>query len=376
MRFLTLVMCLFVFPLSFFLHTNSVLAQEVKEESLSGVVTKILEETETEFEGTAQKYQKLQVLITDGSLADRSLIIENGGVATTNSIFYKEGDEVIVSYLENPDGEELFYIVDYQRQKPLLLLFVLFATLTVLIGGLRGLSSIFGMILSFFVIALYIVPKIASGVDPIFVAVTGSGLIIILTFYLSHGVSRKTHIAVVSTLLTLLITGLLGSAFIEATRLTGFASEEASFVQTEISQTLNMKGLLLAGIIIATVGILDDITISQASIVLELKKANAKLKGIDLFIRSMRVGRDHISSLVNTLVLVYAGASLPLLLLFVENPRPFGMLVSFEMVADEIVKTLIGSIGLICAVPITSALAAYLYSRTKSVKEVGHTHSH
>ena len=166
------------------------------------------------------------------------------------------------------------------------------------------------------------------------------------------------------TLIALIITGILSSVFVEAARLTGFASEEAGFLRVA-RQMINIKGLLLAGIIIGVLGILDDITISQSAIVFQLKEANKKLKFNELYKRAMNVGQDHISSMVNTLVLVYAGASLPLLLLFIDNPQPFFEVINYEIIADEIVRTLVGSIGLILAVPITTLIAALVSNKKK-----------
>jgi len=156
----------------------------------------------------------------------------------------------------------------------------------------------------------------------------------------------------------LIITGVLAGFFVESAKLTGFASEEAGFLQIARGGTINIKGLLLAGIIISTLGVLDDVTVSQSSIVNQLKETDKNLSFEKLYQRAMKVGQDHISSMVNTLVLVYTGAALPLFLLFIDNPHPFLEVINYEIVADEIVRTLVGSIGLILAVPITTFIAA------------------
>ena len=154
--------------------------------------------------------------------------------------------------------------------------------------------------------------------------------------------------------------------FVESAQLTGFASEEAGFLQTIKQGSVNIKGLLLAGIIIGVLGVLDDITISQSAIVFQLKETNEKLGFFELYKRAMNVGQDHISSMVNTLVLVYTGAALPLLLLFIDNPHPFSEIVNYEIIADEVVRTLVGSIGLILAVPITTVIASLVAEQTKT----------
>jgi uncharacterized membrane protein len=184
-------------------------------------------------------------------------------------------------------------------------------------------------------------------------------LIIPATFYPSHGLNRKTSIAILSTICALLITGFLANFFLDFAKLSGLSSEEAGFLQTMNPEVFtNMRGLLLAGIIIGVLGVLDDVTVSQASIVWQLKIANPQFTKVELYKRAMEVGRDHISSMVNTLVLVYAGASLPLLLLFNDAAKPFAEIINYEILADEIVRTLVGSIGLILVVPISTFLAA------------------
>lgn len=308
------------------------------------------------------------VRLEDGPNAGRQIVIED--LAASNRDQVETGDDVLVTTLiaydvnGNPTGTD-YVISDFVRSDALVFLFLIFAVLTVAVGGWRGLSSLVGMALSFAVIFLFILPQIIAGWNPVLVAVLGSAVIIPITFYLSHGINKKTSIAVAGTLITLVITGILASVFVNAARLTGFAAEEASFLTFGNEGAFNMKGILLAGIIIGVLGVLDDITVSQASIVTELKEANAKLTQKELFLRAMRVGKDHIASLVNTLVLVYTGASLPLLLLFIENPLPFDQVINYEVIADEIVRTLVGSIGLIMAVPITTFLASTILTRKK-----------
>jgi len=160
-----------------------------------------------------------------------------------------------------------------------------------------------------------------------------------------------------STFIALVITGILANVFVEVAKLTGYASEEAGFLQVAKQGMMNIRGLLLAGIIIGTLGVLDDITVSQAAIVQQLKEISSKISPKELFSRAMNIGRDHIASMINTLVLVYTGASLPLLLLFIDSSHSFSEVINYEIIAVEIIRTLVGSIGLIAAVPITTFLA-------------------
>ncbi len=360
------VLFLFLMVLLIF-RVGGVWAQGQDEEVLEGVVSGVVEEHETEVGreevkkiagAEKQLYQKLKVLITIGSIKDQEVEVEVGVVPAVGQPKYKRGDEVILTKTKNVEGEEVFYIRDFVRRNSLFWLFLIFVVLVILIARLRGVGSILGMGVSFTVIFLFLLPQINRGKDPIVVAILSSIVIIPVTFYFSHGLNRKTTVAILGTLLTLVLTGILASFFVGATRLTGYASEEAGFLQAQMDGGVNIRGLLLAGIIVGLLGILDDITVAQAAVVEQIKRANVSLKGAELFWRAMEVGKDHIASMVNTLVLVYAGAALPLLLLFVNNPNPFSEVINYEIVAEEIVRTLVASIGLVAAVPITTFLAA------------------
>ena len=303
------------------------------------------------------------MLVTKGSLKDEKIIIESGTIPLANLQKYQEGTRVIVSYSKDFEGNDFFYITDYVRRDSLLWLFIIFVVLVAVIARWRGMTSLLGMGASFFIIFKFILPKILAGSDPIQIAIIGSLFIIPVTFYLSHGFNKKTTVAVIGTVIALIITGVLAGIFVESAKLTGFASEEAGFLQVAKQGSVNIKGLLLAGIIIGVLGVLDDITVSQSAVVFQLKKANPKLKFEELYKRAMDVGQDHISSMVNTLVLVYTGAALPLLLLFINNPHPFSEIINYEIITDEVVRTLVGSIGLILAVPITTIIAVLSVER-------------
>lgn len=366
-KFLTFVAIL-VFGL-FFLSTQ-IRAQESdivqhKEETLEGNVTQILEEKNiVSQEGEDQHlYQKLKIFITKGSLKDSEIIVESGSVFSVNTPRYKIGEKVIISYSKDFEGNDTFFITDFVRRQPLLLLFLIFIVLTVMIAKWRGLLSLLGMAASFLIIFLLILPRILGGSDPVETAILGSLLIIPITFFLSHGFNKKTGVAIAGTIIALIITGILASIFVDISKLSGFASEEAAFLQSAKGNLVNIKGLLLAGIIIGVLGVLDDITVSQSAIVFQLKEINEKIKFSELYKRAMNVGRDHISSMVNTLVLVYTGAALPLLLLFINNPHPFSEVINYEIIADEVIRTLVGSIGLILAVPITTLFASLVASK-------------
>lgn len=343
-------------PLPTFAQTE----ESPQQETLEGMVVGIVEEKKINVaEGVQQPYQKVEIELL-GKDAGKIVTAEQGGVVVSGeSQKLKPGDRVLVTGIKNLDGSENYYVTDFVRRKPLLFMTLAFALAVVVVGGVRGFSSFIGLLISFAVLLKYILPQIVAGSNPVLVAIIGSFAILFATLYLAHGISRKTTAAVMGTAISLVITGILAWLFVEAARLTGFGSEEAGFLSMYPGMTINLKGILLAGMIIGALGVLDDITIGQAACVFELNEANGKLSWRELFRRGLKIGQDHIASLVNTLVLAYAGASLPLLILFaVSGAEPIGILVNREMIANEIVRTLVGSLGLVSAVPITTAIAA------------------
>jgi uncharacterized membrane protein len=213
--------------------------------------------------------------------------------------------------------------------------------------------------ISLVVIVAFIVPQILDGRDPVVVAILGSVVMMGLSLYLVYGWDRKTHVAVAGLFLSLILTGLLAIWSVNWTRLSGFGAEEAGFLQLA-GVELDPRGLLLAGIIIGALGALDDVAIGQSSSIFELSKANPRLGSRELFRRGMNVGRDHIAAMVNTLLLAYVGAALPFLLLFSVYAEPLGTTLNREIIAEEIVRTLVGSLGLLAGVPLTSLLAAFV----------------
>ncbi|MCA9389898.1 YibE/F family protein [candidate division WWE3 bacterium] len=341
-------------------------------------VIEVTKEEEITFEDQSrQLYQELKLEVLTGDNTAQEIMIENGKIPLASVVKYKTGDVVVVSEQTDTEGTPIYFITDFVRRPVLLYLLILFIVLSILIGKIWGLTSLIGMAYSFLVIVEFVLPQLLLGKDPVMIAILGSIMIIPVTFYLSHGINKKTTISIGGTIIALIVTGVLAQLFITTGHLTGLASDEAQYLKIFQGEHINMKGLLLAGIIIGALGILDDITISQASIVHQLKAANPKMSQTELIQRGMAVGRDHISSLINTLILVYTGAALPLLLLFIDNPQPFSYIVNQEIVAEEIIRTLVGTIGIIIAVPITTLLAVYIYNKTGVGSDSpSHTHAH
>lgn len=267
------------------------------------------------------------------------------------------GDRVEVQGFAGPDGTTQYFVADFQRLPVLAILVGLFVAAVLAVGGWHGLRSLLGLAVSLLIVVRFVVPAILVGTNPAVVALVGAMAVMIVTLYLAHGLSPMTTAAIVGTAAALLLTVGLGVLFIDQGRITGFSSEEAGLVRFAV-QGIDLRGLVLAGLIIAALGVLDDVTVSQASTVFAIHDADRELTWRPLMARAMKVGRDHIASVVNTLFLAYAGASLVLLVLFSTNGVPVLELVNSELLAVEIVKTVVGSLGLIAAVPLTTALAA------------------
>lgn len=293
------------------------------------------------------------------------------------------GDEVrIVPSYQSPRaaaaGKEVGYTLsDYERRAPMLWLAIAFAALVIAFGRLRGALSLVGLAASLLVILLFVIPAILDGKEPLPVALIGSLAVMLLTIVLAHGLLPKSLAAIAGTGASLLLVALLAMLFTDLTHLTGLSSEEAGILAAN-GQEVSFKGLLLAGMLIAALGVLDDVTISQASTVMALRRANPSFTVGRLYSHAIQVGRDHVSATVNTLVMAYVGSSLPILLIFGSSSIGFVDAVNVEVVAQEIVATLVGSIGLIAAVPLTTLIASILAVRLDpaeaAVGAEGHAH--
>ncbi|MGW1427689.1 YibE/F family protein [Streptomyces sp. NPDC001108] len=277
----------------------------------------------------------------------------------------REGQGVVTAYAPDAPHELQYSVTDVARKFPMTLLAGVFALVVVAVGRMRGVMALIALAVSFAVLTLFILPAILQGSNPLLVAVVGSSAIMLIALYMCHGPTARTSVAVVGTLVSLLLIGLLGSLFIGWASLSGNTDDDTGLIHG-LYPHIDMSGLLLAGVIIGSLGVLDDVTVTQTSAVWELHQANPTLGVRDLYRAGIRIGRDHIASVVNTLVLAYAGAALPLLLLFTVAQSSMGTVANSELVAEEIVRTLVGSIGLVASVPVTTALAALVVSADRA----------
>ncbi|WEH40872.1 YibE/F family protein [Streptomyces sp. AM 2-1-1] len=276
-----------------------------------------------------------------------------------------EGQGVVLAYAPDAPHDLQYSVTDVDRKLPMALLAGIFAVAVIVVGRLRGLMALVALAVSFAVLTLFILPAILQGSNPLLVAVVGASAIMLIALYTCHGITARTSVAVIGTLISLVLIGLLGSVFIDWAGLTGNTDDNTGLIHG-LYPDIDMSGLLLAGVIIGSLGVLDDVTVTQTSAVWELHQADPSMGARGLYRAGIRIGRDHIASVVNTLVLAYAGAALPLLLLFSIAQSSVGTVANSELVAAEIVRTLVGSIGLVASVPVTTVLAALVVSADRT----------
>jgi uncharacterized membrane protein len=342
-------------------ETDSQVAQGIAVESEPAKVTGVEEELCPGF--AEQRCQLVRARIESGPEEGKRIELQLGAEGLDPDV--DPGDRIRVAKApEPPPGADAvagtgYTLYDFERRGPMLILAALFALVVLVFARWRGALSLAGLALSLAIVLLFVVPSILDGNSPLLVAVVGAMAVALTTIPLAHGWGPKSLAALLGTAASLILTALLALLFTDLTHLTGLSSEEAVFLQIGAAD-VSLQGLLLAGIVIGALGVLDDVTISQASTVLALRRANPELGLRRLSALALDVGRDHVSATVNTLVLAYVGAALPILLLFSAADLAVGEALNLEVVAKEVVATLVGSIGLIAAVPITTALAALL----------------
>lgn len=357
--FLFLLICLIIFPnITLALTGEPVFPRD--QYSIARI-TKI-EDAESEVVvNTEVHYLDTTVLIISGSEKGKEVTIKDEDrFSGLEDAAPKVNDLVTLRRSFNQDGSSFYTIDDAYRLRTLLIIGLFFFALVIFFGRTKGLGAILGLFVSIGVLYWFIIPKLLSGDNPILITIVGALMIAVASMYLAHGFNQKTGIALVSTLITLVFSVLIAWFFTRAATLFGLGSEGAFFLTANVGSNFNFQGLLLGGIIIGMLGVLDDVTTTQTATVEEIKNTDPTLSCHELYRRGLRVGREHISSLVNTLVLAYAGAALPLFLLFAANDyQPFWVTLNSEPIAEEIVRTLAGSVALVLAVPISTWLAAY-----------------
>ncbi len=300
---------------------------------------------------------RAEVLVTSGP--DAGGVFLAGAPVGVGAPQVQVGDEVVLQTNVDAPPDQRYVIRDFQRSTVLLVLAGVFAVAVVVLARWKGLAALAGLVASLAVLVAFVLPAILEGQPPLAVAVVGSSAIAFVTMLLAHGPSLRTGVALLGVLASLLLTAGLGAVVIEVGQFTGLADESSSFLPA-FGTDVDPRGLLLAGLVIGALGVLDDVTITQAAAVSEVQAADPTLSRRALLQAGLRVGRDHVAATVNTLVLAYAGAALPLLLLFLLSGNAWSQVLTGELVAQEVVRTLVGAIGIVAAVPLTTVLAASL----------------
>jgi uncharacterized membrane protein len=319
---------------------------------------------------TEHLYQTLRVEILDGPRAGEEITIEN------DYLELDAGDKFYFNYLVYVNGEEVYAVTNIDRRDSLIFLSLLFVVAVVTFGGWQGVRSLIALGGSFAAIFYVLLPGLLHGWSPLLLSfIVASGILFAAIFF-THGFNCESAVAYGGTMLAVFLTGILAVIAVHISDLSGFMSDESVYLNFNTQGSLNFTGLLLGAIIIGVLGVLDDIAVTQAAVVTELYTSNPSMSRREVYGRALRVGREHVSALVNTLVLAYTGVSLPLLLYFYLSPVSFSSLVNAEIFATEIVRTIVGSIGLIMTVPIVTGLAV-LYLKGYKPKHTGaHGHRH
>ena len=302
--------------------------------------------------------------VTNGPDAGDTAQLEFGLESAVPAATLDTGDKVVLNDIGTDAPPEIRYsFADFQRRSPMWLLVALFAAVVIAVGRLKGVFALAGLAVSLAVVIGFVLPALLRGSSPVGVALTGAAVIALAALYLAHGFNERTTVALLGTSASLVLTGILAIVFSSLTELTGLANEE-SINLLAFAPELDFRGFLLAAVIIGSLGVLDDVTVTQVSAVSEIHRARPTATFAELYRSAVQIGRDHIASATNTLVLAYTAAALPLLLIFTQSGLSLGEVATSEVVAVEIVQTLVSSIGLVCSVPITTALAARVIARS------------
>jgi uncharacterized membrane protein len=323
-------------------------------------IVSILEEGTVDMGDTTQPYQVLLVKLLDGEQIGQTYQMEYGKYQLLSDNYkLRIGDKVLVNLESMGDGSYGIYFIDHVRTNVLLILLLIFIVTGIAMSGWKGVNSMISMALSILVMFIYIIPQIIAGKDPIVVSLIGAFIFLSISQYLVFGWTLKTHIALAGITFAVVITGLLSVLFVNWARLNGAGDESAMYL-IQLGDGLDIKKLLIAGIFIGTLGVMDDLVIGQTSAVIELYRGNPDMNFSRRFKSAMEIGRDHVGATVNTLILAYLGATLSMIVLYTMSSVDFSVLVNINYIAEEIVRSLVGTIGLFLAVPFTTLAACWV----------------
>ena len=351
---------LVVVSILFFLGSPTLSAQELvldTQETVKARVVEVVEQETRTVPGTDTEtdFQTLRVEVLEGPEAGKTITVEN------DFLNLEEGEVFYLMHTKNGlEGIDLYSVMEPYRLPWLFFFIGLFILSVLLFGGWQGLRGLISLVGSFLFIFYLLLPGVLHGYSPILITIAVSSVIIVLGSYVTHGFNKTTSSAVLGMIATIIFTGVLAYIAVNVTRLTGFSSEEAIYLNFDTRGAIDFSGLLLGGILIGLLGVLYDAAIGQAISVEELYRIGKHLPRRFIYTRALRIGREHIGALVNTLAIAYVGAALPLLLLFYSSSAPILLTINREIFATEIIRTMIGSIGLVLAVPITTLVAVWM----------------
>jgi uncharacterized membrane protein len=331
----------------------------------------VLDTTTQEIGNTVYETQTLSAELLQGP--------EKGTVITVANDFQtlRPGNKFYVNHNVFVDGSEAYTFLNVARQGPLILLLIIFALTIIAFGAWQGVRSLIALVVSFLAIIFILIPGILNGWNPLLASFLVAGAVLFAAIFFTHGFNRESLVAYGGTMTAVVLAGLFAIFAVQITKLTGFAAEESVYLNFNTGGTINFTALLLGAFIIGFLGVLDDIAITQSAVVTELYQSNPNMSQREVYTRAMRVGREHVGALVNTLVLAYTGASLPLLLYFKLSAMNIGATMNLEIIATEVVRIIVGSIGLILTVPLVTFLAVkYLKGYTPKHSHHGHHHGH
>jgi len=338
---------------------------------VDGVVTALIGQVPQPTPDGSGMLERYAVQLTSGPQAGQVVTVQRTRLPG-DPFTIRVGDHVLLIHTTGGSGDS-YYIADHLRTGTLLLLAALFVGLTLLVAGIAGARALLALGVSLLIILRFILPGLLAGYAPLTITALGAAVIVLAALYIAHGVTWQTTVALGGTLLSVALTCALGLWAIRAARFTGLASDEASTLQTYTHGAIDPRGLLLSGMVLGTLGMVTDVTVAQAATVFALRETDPALAVGALYRRAMAVGREHIGSLIYTLTLAYSGGALALLMLLAANTEPLGVVLNRELVSAELARTLVGSIGIVGCVPLTTLLAVGVARRNTrgAVRESG-----
>ena len=338
-------------------------------EFYNGVITEIIEEDLNKdpiLDGVEIGYQKVIAKVTEGQYKDNTYEIKNN-ISRLYNYKVEEGTKVVLIIYKQNNGNMIWDVYGYDRSSMIYVLAGIFIIVVIIIGGVKGIKSLVSLMFTLVTVIFLMLPLMFRGVEPMLAAVVSATLSIIVTLSLVSGINKKTVTAIIGTISGVVISGIIAYIFGELTHSSGMTMNDTeSLIYIAEGTNLKVKGIMFAGILIASLGAVMDVAMSISSSLFEIYEVNKNIKQIDLFKSSMNIGKDIIGTMTNTLILAFAGGSITTLILIFAANMPYNKFINLEVLAIEIIQGLAGSIGIVLSVPITAAVGSYLCRKKES----------